>query len=647
MLLRSRHRRSKRRSPRLAVECLERRTLLTITFNFDYSLDANGFFDEAARRTALEEAGDIVTGRLEDTLSAIVAGSVTPGDSWTATYTNPATGVGESTVDLVVPENVIHVFAGGRDLGGSLGLGGPGGFGVSFFTTEWRDIVRGRGQAGALTVGSETDFGPWGGTITFNTETNWHFGLDTSGLDNDESDFLSVAIHELIHLIGIGTAPSWDNLVSGTSFTGPVSTAEYDLPGNPPLIADGSHWADGTTDNGEEAALDPTLLVGTRKLPTPLDFAGLDDLGWDIAPLPPADPFVQLDLRIRTTATSTDANGEVESIPDNVDFLDEWDEFVAEVWASTPMDDGTSVDTFTLDIAFDEQLFEVTAIEYGSAFGDNQQGTIDNDSGLIDDVSAATSETAIGRDQFALLTTVSFRVHAELPNDMPGAYIQPTIDDEFLVQAVTVAVPGGASAETSTQTAPSIEVWPLMYDIDDNGTVGFGDVNTLASTFNATTSANNDAFLADFDHNGSVGFGDISLFSGAFGRSRDSAGTQTYFAQFPDLWRPAAASFMVPDPQPLASAPAVLSVSQPALAHNRPSESPDVTRLVEIMRDPLVVCEPISVTTPTAAPQTERPDDDHDRTPLAAEPDVSANEITLFPLAYGSSSVIVPTPSES
>lgn len=528
------------RRPVYQVESLESRILLTISFNFDYSLDTAGFFDDASRRTALEEAGGIVSENLEDTLAAIVAGSVTEGDSWTATYTNPATGMSASTVDLVVPENVIHVFVGARDLGGSLGVGGPGGFAVAFFTTEWRDIVTGRGQTGALIDGSETDFGPWGGTVTFDANANWHFGLDTTGLENGESDFLSVAIHELLHLVGIGTAPSWDNLVTGTSFTGPVATAEYDLSGNPPLEADGAHWLDDTTDNGFEAALDPTLLSGTRKLPTALDFAGLDDLGWDITPTLPVGPFVQLDLRIQTTPTATNTNGEAASLADSTDFLDEWDEFQVEIWASTPMDTATSVNTFAIELAFDELLFEATAIGYGAAFDVAQQEMIDSVSGIVTGISASTSESAIGHENFALLSTISFRVRADadLPADPVGSYILPTIDDEFLIQNITIQAPGGVVATTNAQAASSIEVWPVMYDLDDDGSVGFGDATILASVFGASTSTNGLAFMADYDHDGSISFGDVPLFAGAFGRSRLSLGTQSYFGEFPALWRP-------------------------------------------------------------------------------------------------------------
>lgn len=256
-----------------------------VVVQFDYSLDSNGFFDDASRRTILEEAADEVASRLDDTLSEIVPGKLDPvNDTWTATYTNPSSGASESMTDLVIGESIVIVFVGARQLGATLGEGGPGGFTVSGSSQEWIDTVSGRGQAGALlSSGNETDFSLWGGTLTFDIDTNWHFGLTTTGLDSGETDFFSVAQHEFGHLMGFGTAASFDNLVSGGQFTGPASVAEYDLSGNPPLAGDNAHWADGLTDGGSEAAMDSDLLVGTRKTFTDIDFAALDDLGWEVS----------------------------------------------------------------------------------------------------------------------------------------------------------------------------------------------------------------------------------------------------------------------------------------------------------------------------------------------------------------------------
>lgn len=254
-------------------EVLESRTLLT-TVLINYSLDTNDFFDTQAKRDLLQSSIDSVADRLSDSLSSLEPGPSGLGfnNTWTAILTHPATGATHQITDMSVAADTLVVFVGGRSLS-TAAIGGFGG-NSSSGTTEWLSRVANRGQTGTL------EFGPWGGSITFNTNTNWHFGETTTGLDNDESDFVSVVQHEFGHLLGIGIAPSWTSQVSGSNFTGTESQASFG--GNVPLNPGRNHWAAGTQSNGQEASLTPSILDGTRKLLTPLDYAGLDDIGWSV-----------------------------------------------------------------------------------------------------------------------------------------------------------------------------------------------------------------------------------------------------------------------------------------------------------------------------------------------------------------------------
>lgn len=264
---------------RLALEMLEAREVPAVTIQIDYSFDTSGFFNDPARRAVLQQAANDIAAHIDTPLAAITPDAT---NTWTATFYDPATGQQRSVNNPVIPANTIKVFAGGRNQPGSeAGEGGPGGYGASGFQ-NWFNTIQTRG------TGTNA---PWGGSLAFDTGTNWFVGTTTSGIGSNQVDFYSVASHELGHLLGIGTSQQWFAQVSGGAFRGVNASSAYG--GAVPVYGDHAHWADQLTAGGARAAMDPILQTGARIPFSALDYAALRDIGWTIdggASQPPVSP---------------------------------------------------------------------------------------------------------------------------------------------------------------------------------------------------------------------------------------------------------------------------------------------------------------------------------------------------------------------
>ncbi len=291
--------------PRLLV-CLSLCSMISassaaITVQIDYRFDAGGFFSNPLARTALETGLNSIASRLLDTLEPITPGPTPFGfdNQFSLRFNSPATGTLVTLDNFTIPRDTLVIFVGTRDIpGATLGIGGPGGYGASGLQ-EFLDNIETRGESN--TDGpAAVDFAPWGGAMTFDSLAPWSF--DTSAADPGGSlhSFISVVEHEFGHLLGIGTSPSWNARIlsgpAGLEFTGLASTDAY---GGFVPLADDAHWADGTQGkilggSWQEAAMDPSITVGTRKQFTKLDFAALYDIGWEITGIPEASPATLL-----------------------------------------------------------------------------------------------------------------------------------------------------------------------------------------------------------------------------------------------------------------------------------------------------------------------------------------------------------------
>lgn len=248
----------------------------TVKIKLDYSVDQSGFFNSNDRRLLLQSAADLVASKFNDTLNAIQPVGT---DIWDAKFKNPATGVDVTRRNMTINANELLIFAGARSLGSTEGGNGDrGGYFVQSSRQTFIDTVQARGNTGAL-ASPATDVGPWGGSIAFDSSKQWYFGTDPAGLNSQQLDFLSVAVHEFIHILGFGSTASWDNKVTNGKFNGTSAVATY---GSAIPLGDSDHFTNSLTFDGQRPTMVPILNSGERLFPTKLDLVTLKDAGWQL-----------------------------------------------------------------------------------------------------------------------------------------------------------------------------------------------------------------------------------------------------------------------------------------------------------------------------------------------------------------------------
>lgn len=314
------------------------------TLLLDYTHDTatdNFFGQRATAKAALDAAAADISAAITSSLSAIdgtgnpnvdsitgTSGAATATADWDIDYTNPSTGGAVSLVTPVVPANTVTIFVGMSELAGSaLGVGGPSGVGVGFsFSGSGIDLTNAvnnmqtasntyMGRGSGPTIGTVTGnlggnpyslvYGAAIGSLSLDIDTNndlatdslavmdafWHYD-HTTAVAALKNDLYSVALHEMLHALGMGTADSWDSLVSGTNWLGVNAIALDPGLGINLIDGDGSHIRSAFMStsiydaSAQEAVMDPTLTVGTRKRLTQMDLAMMRDIGWLTVPEP-------------------------------------------------------------------------------------------------------------------------------------------------------------------------------------------------------------------------------------------------------------------------------------------------------------------------------------------------------------------------
>lgn len=243
--------------------------LHVFSIQFDYRFDRAGFFDRPERKAALEAAARAWSAVLSNDFLRIPAGTK-------LTLNDPEDRDRDVSVESLEEDiDDLLIFVGTSEAIPGYGRGGPSG------TAESSDATLQKSFSNRQ-VGKR--FQPWAGSISFKGSADYFFDPtpETSeDVPQEKFDFISLATHEIGHVLGFASAPAFSALENGATFTGKAAVAAYGGEAVP-LEADLGHLADGTESDGVEALMTPKLRNGIRQKPTTLDIAVLLDLGYSV-----------------------------------------------------------------------------------------------------------------------------------------------------------------------------------------------------------------------------------------------------------------------------------------------------------------------------------------------------------------------------
>ena len=306
---------------------------------------------------------------------------------------------------------------------------------------------------------------------------------------------------------------------TGDAFEGATISQIYFAANNEHVFLENN--GDGINNKGE--------VTFSFKLDNDLQFIAIVD----------ADLSEEISLRVVSTPTVTDGNGESTSLPQNQDWINEWDSFWVEIWVSTANSSSQGIAAVNFDFSYNTQYTSATAIEFGSSFTQIQSGIIDDETGLIENLSAETIETDLGVNDRLLFARIQFD---SLPDDQVSLDLEAQSIGPFDLgfELISPQINVVADVPEITTVNPNIgaSIWANPFDLNDDDKIDFRDLILQISMYNTRPSESNSeyAWFADYDQNDRIDYRDLVALVMNYGKSKNNQSVINYPNNYPDAW---------------------------------------------------------------------------------------------------------------
>ena len=233
--------------------------------------------------------------------------------------------------------------------------------------------------------------------------------------------------------------------------------------------------------------------------------------------------------RVVTTPTEMASNATVQNIPDNADWIHEWQQHWVELWVKA-----SDVAYFTggyCDLNYNSRYFTATEVELSPAFSADSQPIINDALGKITGIGGKATRVVQG-DGYVLLGRVKFESIGS--DNVP--FSEASFAHDLGISLANVRISTSTNEVlTFSGKSPQTELWAVPYDANDDGRILAHDFSYFALSYIASGKAD-EIMVSSFDINkdGSIDARDLTYFAINYKGdiSRESGAKVTFPSKF-------------------------------------------------------------------------------------------------------------------
>lgn len=289
------------------------------------------------------------------------------------------------------------------------------------------------------------------------------------------------------------------------------------------------------------AAIDAGLIHDQRGTGYERIYDGTVDIGAvEFQSQVPTTQISFIHVSVVKTPTPTNDQGQTDSLPESITWIDEWGNYWVEFWVTTPSTNREAQGIFSVDLdyTYNTSVTSATSIEFGDPFTENQSGTIDDQTGTITGLSAETSFAEVGIGWRVLFARIKFESKADDHVDLD--HEEETLNAQSLGMQISRAdvLTRHSTTVVSREAVFGIQIVANPYDFNDDDRVDYKDVMLFVSTYHSVPGESDSpyAWITDLDRNDRVEFKDFSLFARNYGTSKTNQRAVFYAEDFIELW---------------------------------------------------------------------------------------------------------------